>query len=196
MHNHKNCRREVIGLIGAHPGAGTTYTAILLAFSLGEELGRRTAVLECNDSGDIKRLQDFYEWDVEKDRTFTFDQITFYKKVTEEGIAEILNENFDCFILDFSSSFESAREEFLRCNRKIILGGRSEWNRQKLISFSHSIQNIQGNASWFWLIPCASRKDGLDIRRRLGTKIYTLPFEADPTIPSSTTNRIFQQMIN
>ena len=67
--------RQVIGLMGVHHGAGVTHTGLLLAFYMGEELGKRTAFLECNNHHDMILVQEAYEWSREAADNFTFHTI-------------------------------------------------------------------------------------------------------------------------
>lgn len=196
MQQHRSSRGDVIGIVGAHSGAGATYTAFLLAFALGEELGRKTAYLECNHSCDLNRIQNSYLWSRDEGYAFSFSNITFYKGVPVSRITEVLNEKYQSYILDFGSGLEQNIDEFLRCNIKIILGDQSEWNWQKFIQFNDSIQGIPGNESWIPIIPCISRKELGRRRRELKRAIYTIPFEPDPTEPSKHTIRLLYQLLN
>lgn len=189
-------KREVIGLIGAHPGAGVTYTALLLAFYFGSELGKKTAYLECNMHHDMKFLQQVYEWNKEESTFFDFGQITFYRDVEINIIPNILSNQFDCFILDFGCDYLSNRDELLRCQTKIILSGHAEWNKQKLLTFTHSIQVSQDMNSWIYLVPLGAQKLITGLRRKMNSYVYSIPYEVDPTNPSKQTVQLFDCIFN
>ena len=73
------CRpRNVIGLMGVHPGAGVTYTSIIISF-LWENLGK-TALLECNRRGDFD-LAEAFHW-VKRKKTFLITILIFIKMQT------------------------------------------------------------------------------------------------------------------
>lgn len=191
LEGKKNKKREVIGLIGAHSGAGVTYTGFLLAFYFGLDLGRRTAFLECNDHHDLSILQPVFEWSREGEDTFSFERITFFKEVRLDQIADILSDNYDCFVLDFGTDFEHNRDEFLRCSTKMILGGQAEWNRQRLKHFIEANQSSRGYDSWLHLVPFGNKNMINGLRNEINKIIYSVPFEADPTSPSKETAKLF-----
>lgn len=186
--------RQVIGLMGVHHGAGVTHTGLLLAFYLGEELGKRTAFLECNCHHDLALVQKAYEWSREEADTFTFHKITFYKDVIPARLPELLNEEYECLILDFGTDFTSNRNEFLRCETKIIMAGSAPWEQEKLSDFLHSIQSIRGSESWHFLTVHAQRRDLLRLNKRTERNIYSIPYNPNPMMPSKYTCQLFDYL--
>lgn len=186
--------KKIIGLVGVNRGAGVTYTGMLLAYFFGVEKGVRTAYLECNNHQDFNRLQEAYEWCVEDERSFAMDRITYYKSVEASRIAGILNEDYDCYILDFGTDFISSKEEFMRCSKKIIIGNHGVWNMGKMISFLKSIENIKGSKNWLYMIPCADRRAILRMVNKTDRYFCQVPFEPDPTILSKKTVGLFQSL--
>jgi len=186
--------REVIGLIGTHHGVGVTHTGLMLAFYLGEELGKKTAFLECNNHHDMMLIQEAYDWNEEGDGSFSFHQITCFKEVTSNRIINIFGEAYDCLILDFGTDFLSNREEFLRCSTKIVVGGSSEWDIQKLSRFTEATKVIHGSASWKYFIPQADDKKVTRISNELQRKVWSVPRTEEPTLPSYTSCRFFSRL--
>ena len=188
--------REVIGLIGAHPGAGVTYTGLMLAFYLGETLGRKTAYLECSGHHDFILLQQAYLWSSESLRSFSYGNITFHKEVMAEGIPELLGEAYDCVILDFGHDLSACREEFPRCSRKLVLGGWTEWNCQKLGAFIGSFGGLKSNETWNYLIPFAGNKVIRSMQLKYNRRFYPVPLELDPMRPSKETGKLFHRFLS
>lgn len=190
----RNSTREIIGLIGTHHGVGVTHTGLMLTFYMGEELGKKTAFLECNNHHDMSLIQAAYDWSREETYTFSFRQISCIKEASKNRIAEIYSDDYDCLILDFGTDFNSNREEFLRCGTKIVIGGQAEWDQQKLKRFARSVQTIRGSETWLHLIPFASVKTLAKLRNELGINIYAVPFEAEPTKLSRNSNLLFGEL--
>jgi hypothetical protein len=186
--------REVIGLIGTHHGVGVTYTALMLAFYMCEGLGKKTAILECNEHHDMSLIQNAYEWGHEETNSFSFHQITCYPEVDPNRIVELFGEDYDCFILDFGTDIIANKDEFLRCGTKIIVGGRSEWDRLKLLQFSKASETMSGSDTWLYFIPQANIKTLSKIRREVARKVLSVPGNQEPTIPSHITNRFFGEL--
>ena len=186
--------REVIGLIGTHHGVGVTHTALLLAFYMCEGLGKKTALLECNEHYDMTLIQKVYEWSLSEENSFSFHQITCYPEVGPNRIAQLLGGDYDCFILDFGTDRMANKDEFLRCGTKIVVGGQSEWDRLKLHHFVKASETIRGSDAWLYLIPQANDKTVLKIRKEINCKVLSVPFNQEPTIPSYNTNRFFGEL--
>lgn len=186
--------RQVIGLMGVHHGAGVTHTGLLLAFYMGEELGKRTAFLECNNHHDMILVQEAYEWSREAADNFTFHNITFYKDVILTHLPELLNDEYECLILDFGTDFISNRDEYLRCDTKIIVSGSAPWEQEKLNKFLHSIQTIRGIENWHFLTVQAQRYNLSRLNKRLGRNIHSIPYNPNPMIPSKYTCKLFDHL--
>ncbi len=183
--------RDVIGLIGTHHGVGVTHTGLMLAFYMGEELGKKTAFLECNRHHDMALIQKAYEWSREDERSCSFHMISCYKEVNKTHITEILGENYECVIMDFGIDLASNKEEFLRCSTKIVVSGRSLWDTQKLSQFSEAVIGIRGSDSWLYFIPQANNKTALEISNEVERKVFAVPANEEPTLPSYQTNQFF-----
>jgi hypothetical protein len=186
--------REVIGLIGTHHGVGVTHTALMLAFYMGEELGKKTALLECNKHHDMCLIEKAYEWNREEASFFAFHKIAFYSEVSQNHIIELFGENFDCFILDFGTDLIGNKEEFLRCGTKIVVGGRSEWDKQKLYRFVTDTKIIHGSESWLYFIPQADGKTITNYKKEIDRKTYAVPINQEPTRLSYHLNHFFSTL--
>jgi tRNA(Met) C34 N-acetyltransferase TmcA len=173
--------REVIGLIGTHHGVGVTHTGLLLAFYFGEELGKKTALIECNGHRDMQRIEQAYEWGNEVDNYFSFHQITCYKEVKLSQIPQILGEDYEYVILDFGTDFTSNREELLRCSTKIVVGGQSEWDILKLKEFIRNTEVIRGSEHWICYLVRAKEQTIQRLKKELKQRIWAVPDIKEPT---------------
>ncbi len=187
--------REVIGLIGSRAGSGVTYTGMMLAFYLGNELGRKTAFIECSGHRDFDLIQKSYEWSCEESATFRFRNITYYKNMSTEVIADILGEDYEYVIIDFGYDFSDNREEFLRCSLKAVIAGRSEWDIIKLFSFISRHVTIRGSDTWHYLIPQADDRMITRLKKETHRKIWAIPFTEDPTRPNRSTKQFIKELL-
>ncbi len=194
---NKLCRprgREIIGLIGSHHGVGVTFTGLMLAFYMGEELGKRTAYLECNSHHDMDLIRCAYDWNNEDEKSFTFHRVTCYSEVTSNQIANIMNEDYECMILDFGTAYKNNREELLRCNTKFVVGGRTSWDIQKLLDFVGEVENLSDITTWKYLVPMANEKHVRKLKKELQTEVQAVPFIEEPVVPSKTINRFWERV--
>lgn len=183
-----------IGIIGTHRGAGVTYTALMLAFYMGEVLGKKTALLECNNHHDLIRIQNAYEWSYESSYSFSFHQITCYKEVTQKKLSDILGASYETLILDFGSDFITSKEGLLRCNTKVVIGSNAQWNQQKLEEFIQANICIGENESWIFLIPCATSRSIRYLKGKHEYNFYSVPFEKEPTMLSKNVIKLFDEL--
>lgn len=188
--------RRIIGLIGINRGVGVTYTGMLLAYYFSSEKRNKTAYLECNSHLDFARLQEAYEWSNEDERTFTLDRTTYYKQVAKNQIPEILNDDYDCYILDFGTDYTSFMKEFIRCGNKIIIGDSAIWNQSRMITFLKSIENNKGSKNWTYMIPYADKRLVLGMANETDRCFIGIPFEPDPTSLSKETHRLFHKLFD
>lgn len=173
--------REVIGLIGTHHGTGVTHTGLLLAFYFGEELGKKTAFLECNRHGDMHLIEQAYEWSTREKDTFSFRRITCYKEVKSEQIPMILGEDYEYVILDFGIDLASNQDELLRCSTKIVVGGPSEWDVLKLKEFIGNAVQISGSEHWIYYLVRGKDQTLQRLKKEVKQKIRAVPSIQDPT---------------
>jgi hypothetical protein len=186
--------RDVIGLTGTHHGAGVTFTGLMLAFYMGEVIGRKTAYLEYNNHHDMILISSAYEWYRKEANAFSFHQITCYQDVTTTQIAEIFSNNYECIIMDFGIDLTMNKEEFLRCQTKVVIGGRSEWEQQKLTCFMNTNKRIRGSEAWLYLIPQANSNIIANLKKETQRSIWAVPYVEEPTLPSKYVRQLFKFM--
>ncbi len=185
--------REVIGLIGTHHGVGVTHTALLLAFYFGEELGRKTALVEYNPHKDMQRIEEVYEWNKKENDTFSFHRITCYKEVNAVQIPQILGEDYEYVIIDFGTDFTLKQEEFLRCSSKLVIGGQSEWDILKLKEFRKATELISGSEHWLYYLVRAKSRTIARLRKEVKNIIWAVPDIQEPTRGNNDTRTLFQK---
>lgn len=190
--NHEG--KRTIGLIGINRGVGVTYTGMLLAYYFSTEKRIKIAYLECNNHQDFERLQEAYEWSKEDERSFSLDRITYFKQVSKNQIPEILNDDYNCYILDFGTNYSESFDEFIRCHNKIIIGDRAIWNQNRIVTFIKSIDKIKGSKHWIHMIPCAGKRLSMGIANETDRCIYGIPNEPDPTSLSKETHKLFYNL--
>jgi hypothetical protein len=191
----KRCKgREVIGLIGTHHGVGVTHTGLMLSFYMGEELGKKSAFLECNRHHDMTYIQNAYDWSTVDEDSFSFGRTTCYPEVMGGQITRIFSDEYESIIMDFGVDFMANKDEFLRCTTKIVIGGRSEWDLQKLHTFSNFVQTVRGSESWMYFIPQAKHKTITKIRNEIKRNVLAVPTNDEPVLPSREINRFFSSV--
>lgn len=173
--------RKIIGLVGTHHGTGVTHTGLLLAFYLGEELGKRTALLECNGHGDMGLIREAYQWNSEAEEGFAYHRISCYQEVVPGQLVRLLGGDYEYVLLDFGTDLMKNREELLRCSIRIAVGGPSAWDLQKLGCFMESLDDIGGRDSWLYFIPRGRKEMIQKLQKKMKQRIWEVPESPDPT---------------
>ncbi|HHU73237.1 MAG TPA: hypothetical protein GXZ28_01230 [Clostridiales bacterium] len=187
--------RQTIGILGSHPGAGVTHIGMLLSFYLGERMGLKTAFLECNNHNHMDLIETAYHWRKIDELSFSFHNITCYKNVNKQRILEISSGDYESIIMDFGTDWRGNQEEFLRSGTKIVVGGQAPWCKERLVDFIHSVQDLWGNDRWNFLVPYAHPQLIRSLRKEVSKKVYSVPFEQDPTYVSKETSLLFNKIL-
>ena len=120
----------MIGVAGSSPGVGVTHFSIMIASYLSGVLGKRTALLEENKSGDFARIFEILsERSVLKQEKGSCSvlEISFMKEAGPETFSDLANSEFDTVVIDFGHDFEAVRTKFQLCQRKFLVGSLAEW---------------------------------------------------------------------
>lgn len=186
---------EVIGLIGTHHGVGVTHLGLLLAFYFGEEMGRKTAILECNQHHDMRLIQSAYEWNENNAMSFSFRRITCYHEVRTDQITQIFGEDHEVIIMDFGTDLASNMEELLRCTTKIVIGGSSEWDILKLKDFISKTEKLHGSEHWLYCLPRCNERTIHVLRREVKRKIWAVPEAQEPTRLNNNVKQFLKEFL-
>ena len=136
-----------IGILGCHPGAGVTQLAISLGTYCASRRRLRTACLELHKRSELARLipesaladsihrhalqcskaPDAADTSKAEFFHFRLHGVDYYPNLAPDAVPRLLNMGYDYLILDLGSLNESAAAEFLRCDRKIVLGSLALW---------------------------------------------------------------------
>lgn len=117
----KDCWRS-IGIAGSIRGSGATHLSVALANYAASGLGKKTACLELNGHGEMRRWKEAKEGGYFEDGG-----IQYYPDVKEEQIPILLNRAYDTILMDFGDAYEQFRMEMLRCERKVFLLNLNPW---------------------------------------------------------------------
>lgn len=105
-------------------GLGSTHVSLTLANYLCSKLGKKVAYIERNSSNHIQNL-------VAKEEKLSFQYmgIVFFPNISFISLPEILQKDFEFFILDMGVLNPHAMTEFLRCDKSFLICSPSKWRR-------------------------------------------------------------------
>ncbi len=59
---------------------------------------------------------------------------------------------YDCIVTDFGCEYQKSIEDFLRCDKKIVMGSVNLWKYQKYLEFYEYAKNFPGIGKWLFLL--------------------------------------------
>lgn len=181
----------VISVIGTHKGVGVTHMAILLANYFNKWLNKQTAFIEYGARNEIIYLQEEYENNM--DRQFKLDGVTYYKNVHEKDMGNIMCGNYQCIILDLGTDLNKGRNEFLRSDKKIIIGSKSQWKKYQLQKFLNEVSE-EHKGAFTYILPFAKDKEIRNLIKEYDEIFYSFPFEPSPFAISAKTVEMLQKI--
>lgn len=187
---------EVFGIVGSGRGVGVTHFSIQLANYLTGVLGKRTAVLEWNDSGDFERIEKFFCKKSVLKRVlsaFKLLEVFYVKRAGQEELLECINQGFDSVVIDFGNDYYSVREEFLRCGRKVLLGSLCEWQAEAFIDLLVQEKNWEGR--WTILTVFGSEEAAAELKKRMHISVGRIPESMDAFAVTGETMAFFDEFL-
>jgi hypothetical protein len=195
----KNDRKKgklIIGVCSTHPGAGATHFSMLLATYFSEWLGIKTAYINFKDTEGFNLLKEYFLKNKEKnDSNFTVGRITFYNKDNLNKLSEIIGGEADCIILDMGHEFLENKNEFLRCDLKIVISSLAVWKQDKLKKFLETVNNSFAKTDWKYVITFVDEKafkEGMGIYR---INLWKMPYQPDPFTIQTVVVRFFDSLL-
>jgi len=166
----------VIGIAGSGPSVGATHLAILTANFVTGVQKQKAAVLEWNGSGDFGRLEQILSKNAVTDRqprSFNILGTSYYKKAGKNELLECSGHGVDTVVIDFGVCREEILEEFLRCDRRFLVGSASTWQLPCLASLV-SRPGLH-RSGWEYFCVFGSEETIRMTERLLGIQIRQIP---------------------
>lgn len=196
--NNRRKGKFIVGVCSTHSGAGATHFSMLLATYFSEWLGLKTVYIDFKDGDGLDQLKEYFLRNKEKyiyNGNFTVGRITFYNKEHLYKLSEIIGGNYNCIILDMGDQFMENKNEFLRCDIKIILSSLAIWQQNKLNLFLENIDDALLGKDWKYVIPFIDEKA---IKEGIGTyhiNLWQMPYQPDPFTINTRVVRFFDKLM-
>lgn len=170
----------MIGVAGSSPGVGVTHFSIMIASYLSGVLGKRTALLEENKSGDFARLFEILSERsaLKQDKgSCSVLEISFMKEAGPETFSDLANSEFDTVVIDFGHDFEAVRTKFQLCQRKFLVGSLAEWKIHSFLKLAEEKKRSDGK--WEYFISSGSSEFMKELSRYPGIEARRIPSTED-----------------
>lgn len=179
-------KRLTIGISGCTAGAGATHLAIALSNLCHSKLHKKTALLELHKRNTLAAIPSETRLPcrcsfIGSRTVFCIHGVDYYPCVTPDELPGLYNQGYHILILDFGNASECYTNEFLRCDKKLVIGSLAPWNivqyRDLLESLSHYTNLGEG---FYCLTRTESPKQIRNFSRLYHISLNSIPFIPDP----------------
>lgn len=168
----KKGETKIIGVMGTDSKVGVTHLAIMISNYIANVYGKKVGYLEYDGESSVK-------WLCENEKKFKHYGINFYTSVYVEKLPELIAKGYDYIVIDFSSDYFKGRSEFLRCNKKIVVGDVNPWN---IINYYKFIERTSGECNcdkWIYTATFGILKDKMTLGMDKRILVYKIPYNPD-----------------
>ncbi len=170
---------QTIGIGGIEHGSGATHLALALTNLLANRQRKKTAYLELNPNRQIACLSSG-----SAQSFFRFLGMDFYPEATFEQLPKLLGKPYACFVLDLGvlNPSSAACREFLRCQKKLVVGSVCPWKEARYGKWMESFfSQYQNHSEEIILLGnLGIKEDILRFRRKYRVSVQTVPFLENP----------------
>lgn len=107
--------------------------------------------------------------------------VDYYPAVTAEEIPPLLNRGYDFLILDAGTFNEHMLSEFLRCDRKLILGSLAPWKAWKYEACLQKLtDHINLGEGFDYLVQTGCTKEAASFSKTYHINMQAVPFIKNP----------------
>lgn len=162
-----------------------THLTIALANYCSSKLRKSTACLEINHTGAFNRLSAFTSEKtpyskLKADPVISIYNVDYYPTISLENIPEIFGKGYCYLLLDFGVLTDLTFHEFLRCDRKIVIGSLSPWKEDLYHQFFNNyLLQMQWN-SFVCLVLFGEKQDIHRFSGKYHISMKQVPFIRNP----------------
>lgn len=189
-----------IGIMGCDAGVGATHLALALCSYCCSKRRKRVAYLELHARNEISQLMPESKLysalkplhakqnskNALSDSTscqcyFQFHGVDYYPHVSDAMMPALLNQGYDYLILDIGNLNGADYSEFLRCDRKLVIGSVAPWKLWRYEEFFRQFDNSQNLGEGFhYLLQMGSWADDSRFLKSHHISMVPIPFIKNP----------------
>lgn len=194
--------RLTVGIIGCEPGAGATHLAVALANLCGSKLKKKTALLELHKRNEFSRLINeeglpCKQISTADSASFHIHDVDYYGNVLPENLPSLLNQGYHYLILDMGSVHEADLTEFLRCDKKLVIGSLAPWKADNYRIFIQTIyHNFNLGEGFCYLTRTSSPKKLRDFSDTYHLLVHHVPSIENPFYIKKELFSILQELLS
>jgi hypothetical protein len=171
---------RVIGVTGTDSGIGVTHIALALATYCASKRRLKTALLEMHRRDELASLS---ASDLSSG-CFRIHGFDCYPNSDSSDMPYLMNQGYDCMILDLGQIREADISELLRCDARYVICSLAQWKTRSLHEFPSYFDNsINIGESFRYLKQTGCSRDEISFSKEVtipARKCRTVPFIKNP----------------
>lgn len=183
-------RTKMIGVTGVAAGVGATHFSIALANYVANVLQQKVVYISFEEKSEVSNMI------LSKQQEYEFMNVCYCSCATAIRISELWNEGYDYMILDFGKDFPTYRAEFLRCEKKVVLGSLILWKKAYFDQRMETLKKEMHYETWDYYALFGIKEDKKEFKIDYGISIRTFPYIEDPFQIKKETYAFFQEALS
>ena len=182
-------RCEIIGTAGASHGVGVTHFCVMAVGFLTPGAGEKNAVLERNGSGGFAGVGLVCTGRQGKEKPFQVLGTDYYREAGAGELARCMN-RYRYVLIDFGVMGNGVRDEFMRCEKRVLIGSFSEWQWEAFWEWLELGRSAE--RGWICAAAFGSGETRREVRKKLKLPVLEIPLSADAFSVTPGTLDFFQ----
>ena len=184
-------KRQSVGILGVQQGVGVTHLCTAMTHYCSEHLKVKTALVELSGHHEIEGIEEYH-----RSKCFRPVKAHYYVNTRCDDMPGIINSGYEQYIVDAGNDYYRVRQEFLRCNQKIIVASLSPWKRRELEDFmSDMYRRKELEEGVVFLSLYGKKKDKIEFHKRYHIPIFSYPYIEDPFYLKESEARFLRELL-
>lgn len=157
-----------------------THLTVWMANYLAGVRREKTAVLEWNDHGDVRKMAQFCAENPKQSvaaQPVRILEVDYYAAAGAKELADCMNGDYRRIVIDFGEITGESICECARCDRKVIVGAFSEWQAESFLGLVRG--KARRDKSWSYAAAFGSEETRKECEKTFRVKILRVPLSVD-----------------
>ena len=172
--------------MGVSHGVGVTHTAMMYAMLLGQDQEKSVALVEINNSGNMKELGEWLSGQKIETNNYPLGNVDVYFGIDYLTFTAMYKDNYDYVVVDFGcyNRKREAIKEFIRIKNKFVVASGVDWKLPTLEDF-YDDYAADVTHSITYLVPFLSEEYLAPVGKIVKpNNVVGIPFNINPFHPS------------
>lgn len=184
-------KRLVIGFMGTEQGLGTTHLSVSMASYIALTTRKKVLYVELAARGCICDMNP----DRESDEEFELDRVVYWPRKLIGDLNQAYSRGYDVIVIDFGERNDWYWNEFVRCDRRFMVGSLVPWRLKNTENFLRMHMHNSFDKSEILLVNGGNKIEKKIISRRYQILVKTIPYIPDPMRPESQWPEFFHELL-